>query len=118
MGRSPDTARRRVGAHGEDLAARWYAARGYRIVDRNWRCEEGELDLVCRMGATLVVCEVKARRSDAYGTPLDAVTLAKRLRVRRLAARWLRTHRVRCATVRFDVAAVRAEEVEVVVGAW
>lgn len=73
---------------------------------------------MCRRGATLVVCEVKTRRTDAYGTPLDAVTAAKRRRVRRLAARWLRAHRVRCDTVRFDVAAVHGEQVEVVVDAW
>lgn len=112
------TYRRRVGAHGEELAARWYVARGYRVLDRNWRCAEGELDLVCRRGDILVVCEVKARRSDAYGSPLEAVTAAKRRRVRRLAARWLRAHRVHCSTVRFDVAAVHAETVEVVTGAW
>lgn len=111
-------ARRRFGARGEDLAAAWYAAHGYRILDRNWRCPEGELDLVCRRGTTLVVCEVKARHGDRYGSPLDAVTTAKRRRVRRLAARWLRAHRVHCDTVRFDVAAVGRERVEVVVGAW
>ena len=118
MGHHAASARRRFGAHGEDLAAEWYAAHGYRILDRNWRCAEGELDLVCRQGATLVICEVKARRSDSYGTPLDAVTAAKRWRVRRLAARWLRVHRIHCDTVRFDVVAVHPEEIEVIVDAW
>jgi len=118
MERRTRGAHRRFGARGEDLAAAWYEAHGYRILDRNWRCPEGELDLVCCRGATLVVCEVKARRSDDYGSPLDAVTAAKRCRVRRLAARWLRVHRQRWDTVRFDVVAVRPERVEVLVDAW
>lgn len=110
--------RRRLGARGEDLAARWYVASGYQLLDRNWRCTEGEIDLVCRMGDTVVVCEVKTRRSSAFGSPAEAVTGAKRARLRRLAARWLREHDVRCAYVRFDVAAVVGEQVQVVTAAW
>jgi putative endonuclease len=110
--------RRRLGARGEDLAARWYAASGYQLLDRNWRCAEGEIDLICRMGAMVVVCEVKTRRSNAFGSPAEAVTAAKRARLRRLAARWLREHDVHCATVRFDVAAVVGEQVQVVASAW
>lgn len=112
------TPRRARGARGEDLAAAWYAAAGYRVLARNWRCAEGEIDLICRKGGTLVVCEVKTRTSDAFGTPAEAVGPAKRRRLRALAARWLRAHAVGCADVRFDVAAVRGETVEVVVGAW
>jgi putative endonuclease len=110
--------RGRVGALGEALAAAHYLAAGYEVLDRNWRCREGEIDLVCRLGATVVICEVKTRRSLSYGSAVEAVTPAKRRRLRRLGARWLREHRVRCATVRFDVAAVTGTGVELVLGAW
>ncbi|MGH9090817.1 MAG: YraN family protein [Acidimicrobiales bacterium] len=110
--------RRRFGAAGEELAAAWYRAAGYEVLARNWRCPEGELDLVCRLGGTVVVCEVKARRSDRFGSPAEAVTPAKQRRVRRLGARWLREHRVRCREVRFDVAAVAGGRVTVLEAAF
>ncbi len=69
--------RRARGVAGEALAAAWYEAAGYDVLDRNWRCRDGELDLVCRLGGTVVFCEVKARRTAAYGTPADAVTAAE-----------------------------------------
>jgi putative endonuclease len=111
-------ARRRLGARGEQLAACWYAARGFEVLDRNWRCAGGEIDLVLRKGSTLVVCEVKTRSSLAYGSPAEAVTSPKRARLRRLAARWLAEHDVRPAKVRFDVACVLGEQVEIVAHAW
>ena len=86
--------------------ARWYEERGYVVVDRNWRVREGELDLVLRRGRTLVFCEVKTRRGDAFGTPFDAVTITKQRRLRALALRWLAEHRVRASEMRFDVAGV------------
>lgn len=110
--------RRRLGARGEALAATWYSARGYQVLDRNWRCPTGEIDLVLRRGTLLVVCEVKARTTLAFGAPAESVTAAKRARLRRLAVRWLAVHEVHPAIVRFDVAAVVGDEVEVVTGAW
>jgi putative endonuclease len=112
--------RRALGASGEEAAAAWYAARGYAVVARNWRCREGELDLVLRRGATYVFCEVKARTSDRYGAPVEAVGRAKQARVRRLAARWLsEAASGAAAEVRFDVAAVsgsgRGDDVSVAV---
>lgn len=111
-------ARRRLGARGEAAAAAWYAARGYELLDRNWRCSAGEIDLVLRKGATVVVCEVKTRSTLGYGAPAEAVTAAKRRRLRRLAARWLALHQVHAANVRFDVASVLAGQVEVLTAAW
>ena len=99
-------ARRVVGRSGEDAAAAWYAAAGYEVVDRNWRVREGELDLVVRGPGVLVFCEVKTRRSDAFGLALEAVTARKRQRLRTLARLWLAAHEVSAPALRFDVAAV------------
>jgi putative endonuclease len=107
-----------LGARGEALAADWYLANGYQVLDRNWRCREGELDLVLRRGRTLVVCEVKTRTTDAFGVPAEAVTHAKRQRIRRLAALWLHEATFRPGQVRFDVAAVLAGRLEVIEGAF
>ena len=82
--------RRALGVSGEDLAAAWYLDRGYAVLARNWRCREGELDLIVRNGRELVFCEVKARTTDAFGVPAEAVSATKQARIRRLAARWLR----------------------------
>jgi putative endonuclease len=110
----------RLGRHGEDRVARWYGERGHRVVARNWRCAEGELDLVVLTGDGVVVfCEVKTRSSDRFGSPLEAVDHRRRRRLRAAATRWLGEHRPAGTTgVRFDVAAVRGGRVEVVEGAF
>lgn len=95
-----------LGAYGERLAERHLTSRGMVVLDRNWRCSAGEIDLVLREGGTLVVCEVKTRTSDDYGTPHEAVTPAKLGRMRRLAALWLADHDLRPREVRLDVVAV------------
>ena len=102
------TARQRatLGAYGEELAARSLVGRGMVLLDRNWRCDQGEIDLVLRDGRVLVVCEVKTRSSIAYGTPLEAVTEQKAARLRRLAARWLSAHDVRPDDIRIDLVGV------------
>jgi putative endonuclease len=100
--------RRALGVSGEELVAGWYTAHGYTVVDRNWRCSDGELDLVARGAQVLVFCEVKTRSSNRFGTPAEAVTPTKARRIRRLAARWLAEHRQRAPEVRFDVASVLA----------
>ena len=82
-----------VGRYGEDVAARHLTEAGLVVLERNWRCREGEIDIVARDGDVLVVCEVKTRRSTTYGTPLEAVTYRKAARQRVLAARWLAERR-------------------------
>ena len=106
------------GRRGEDLAAAWYARHGFDLVARNWRCPIGEVDLIVKRGGLLVVCEVKARRTDAFGPPAAAVGREKQQRLRRLAAEWLATAGVHGVEVRFDVVAVTGIEVEVIEGAF
>jgi putative endonuclease len=98
--------KQRLGAIGEERAAAWYLARGYTVVARNWRCRDGELDLVVRGGDTLVFCEVKTRASTRFGAPFEAVTAGKQRRLRNLALRWLAEHGTHRRTLRFDVASV------------
>ena len=104
----------------EERAAAWYRDHGYQVVDRNWRCSDGELDLVAvRRGDRLVVfCEVKARRSGRFGSAAEAVGRSKQARLRRLGARWLGEHRTGASTVRFDVAAWDGGRFEVVEAAF
>ena len=99
-------ARQALGAHGERLAEANLVAQGMVVVDRNWRCPDGEVDLILRDGDAVVFCEVKTRRTATYGPPAAAVAGAKARRLRRLAARWLATTRVRPSDVRFDVVAI------------
>ena len=102
--------RRVLGDAGEDLVANWYTDAGYRVLDRNWRCREGELDVVAARDSVLVFCEVKTRRGTAFGSPAEAVTVTKQRRLRTLAMRWLDQHpAARARTLRFDVASVLAE---------
>jgi putative endonuclease len=98
--------------------AAWYRDRGYEIVVRNWRCREGELDLVVRAGRAFVFCEVKTRTSDRFGAPVEAVNRVKQDRLRRLAARWIDEAPVRPREIRFDVASVMGDRIEVLEGAF
>lgn len=95
-----------VGRYGEDVAARHLVDAGLQVLERNWRCPHGEIDIVARDGEVLVVCEVKTRSGTGYGSPAEAVTRDKARRLRRLAAAWLAAHDVRPAGVRIDVVAV------------
>ncbi|NUU06742.1 YraN family protein [Leifsonia sp. C5G2] len=95
-----------LGRRGEQVAADWLEGLGYRVVDRNWRCPTGELDLVLRQGRTLVFAEVKTRSSLEFGHPFEAITSAKSARLRRLAAHWCREHAPAAADVRIDAVAV------------
>jgi putative endonuclease len=97
---------RALGVYGESLAARHLVERGMVLLDRNWRCDEGELDLVMRDGPALVGCEVKTRTSLAHGSPHEAVTDAKLARLRALVQRWMREHDVHPPETRVDLVAV------------
>jgi len=99
-------ARRAIGAYGEERAARHLITKGLTVLERNWRCDEGEIDIVLREGATLVVCEVKTRTSLTAGTPHEAITDTKLARLKRLGERWAVEHDVRPDGIRIDLVAV------------
>ncbi len=98
--------RNELGSHGERIAAAYLTSAGLRLLDRNWRCREGELDIVARDGDALVFCEVKTRRATGFGHPLEAVPPAKQRRLRTLAQRWLAAHDEHAPDLRFDVVGV------------
>ncbi|HEX6469356.1 MAG TPA: YraN family protein [Streptosporangiaceae bacterium] len=92
-----------LGRRGEAAAVDYLRRLGWTILDRNWRCRGGELDIVAYDGRRHVVCEVKTRTDARYGDPIEAITPAKAARLRRLAARWASQHGVSAAQMRIDV---------------
>lgn len=102
----PGTHNQALGAYGERVAARHLVEAGMVVLDRNWRCDEGELDLVLRDGVVLVACEVKTRSSTAHGHPHEAITDDKLARLLVLGERWAETHRIRPPEIRVDLVAV------------
>jgi putative endonuclease len=92
-----------LGKEGEQAAVTYLEGRGFRILDRNWRCADGEIDVVAVDRHTLVVCEVKTRTATRHGTPVEAVSRAKQRRLRRLAVQWLSAHGIRFEQIRIDV---------------
>lgn len=104
----------RLGRRGEDRALQWYLDRGYTLVERNWRCRSGEIDLIVRDRDEIVFAEVKTRTSTRYGTPFEAVDHRKQRRLRQLASIWLSVNRSTVdRSVRFDVVAVIGTRIEV-----
>ncbi|MEO6205098.1 MAG: YraN family protein [Mycobacteriales bacterium] len=97
-----------LGIHGEDVAAQHLVERGFVLLDRNWRCREGELDIVALdLDGACVFCEVKTRSTAAYGEPSEAVSAVKARRIRLLALRWLDAHpEHRGGPLRFDVVSI------------
>ncbi|RNL65126.1 YraN family protein [Nocardioides marmoriginsengisoli] len=100
------TAQQSLGAYGERVAARHLTGLGMTVLDRNWRCRAGEIDLVLRDRDVLVVCEVKTRRGVAFGHPLAAVRAAKVERLHRLASLWVEERAVTVDEIRLDLVGV------------
>ncbi|GAB3260612.1 YraN family protein [Arthrobacter pigmenti] len=95
-----------TGQRGEALAARYLEESGLHVIDRNWRCSDGEIDIVALDGDVLVVVEVKTRSSLDYGHPFEAVTEPKLQRLNRLSAAWRRFHALQFREHRIDAVAV------------
>jgi putative endonuclease len=98
-----------LGRQGEDAAAKYLEEAGLRILGRNWRCAEGELDIVAVERRALVVCEVKTRSGSRFGTPLESISRKKRARLRRLAVRWLTAHGMAFDEIRIDAIGLTRE---------
>jgi len=97
-----------LGRRGERLAENHLLARGYRFLERNWRCRHGEIDLVVRDGDALVFVEVKTRSSTTFGHPFEAITPVKLARLRRLAREWCAAHPGERGRIRIDAVGVLA----------
>jgi len=97
-----------LGQLGEQLAATFLAEAGLTVLARNWRCPEGEIDIVALDGGTLVICEVKTRSGVRFGTPLEAISRPKARRLRRLAVAWARQSGSFFERIRVDVVSVLA----------
>ena len=110
--------RRAFGTAGEDRAVAWYQHHGYEILHRNWRCKEGELDIVVRRRRELVFVEVKTRRTDRFGIPAEAITPTKQRRLRVLAGQYLAATGQRAGSLRFDVVSILAGDLEVIEAAF
>lgn len=111
--------RRQTGAAYEELAARWLSDRGYEILDRNFYCRHGEIDLVARDGRYLVFIEVKYRRDTQSGHPLEAVGIYKQKRIARAAVYYCHSHRILDSQAcRFDVISILGNEIEHVKNAF
>ena len=98
--------RQLLGMVGEEIAARDLAARGYAILERRYRTEYGEIDIVAQHGDTLVFVEVRARATTEFGTAAESITEGKKRRVSRMAADYLARHHVGDRACRFDVVAI------------
>ncbi|GAA4149536.1 YraN family protein [Leifsonia shinshuensis] len=96
----------RLGRRGEDVAADWLEDQGFTLLHRNWRCAEGELDLIARRARLTVFVEVKTRSSTAFGHPFEAITGEKAARLRRLVAEWCRAYGPVRGETRIDAIAV------------
>ena len=102
----------RFGRAGEDRAAQHLIAQGYRVLDRNWRCRTGEIDIVATRGRDLVIVEVKTRRTEWFGHPFEAVDARKRDRLWRLSCAWVVAHpeAARRRRLRIDVIGITGED--------
>ena len=109
-----DTHAGRFGRFGEGCAAQWYLHNGYRVLNENWRCSEGELDLIVTDGSAVVFVEVKARSSGRFGSGAEAVGHRKQRKLRLLATRWLSQVNQHYEELRFDVVDVDAKGTVVV----
>lgn len=95
-----------IGKYGEDRASEFLERLGYEIIERNWRCNSGEIDIVARDNRCLVFAEVKTRSRVGFGHPFEAITSAKMKKMRQLAGEWCRAHEIARAQVRLDAISV------------
>jgi Predicted endonuclease distantly related to archaeal Holliday junction resolvase len=97
-----------LGRYGEELAVRYLTQHGFSVIDRNWRCSQGEIDVIARHDGAVVFVEVKTRSSTSFGHPFEAITFSKLARMRRLAAAWCEQADSRPGSIRIDAIAIIA----------
>lgn len=102
--------RRQFGNEGEDLAAKFLTEKGYEVLERQWKCVYGEIDLVCKQNNEFVFVEVKSRNDDSYGFPEDAVTATKRRHLAACAEQYLVDHHENDVPWRVDVIAIEFDQ--------
>lgn len=102
--------RKALGAFGEKVAVAYLKKRGYQIVETNFRCREGEIDIIARDKDYLVFVEVRTRRGSGFGTPEESITAAKKEKLTSLAFVYLQTHRKSPSLWRFDVVAIELDQ--------
>jgi putative endonuclease len=98
---------RGVGSRYEELAAAWLAAKNYKVLERSFSCPLGEVDIIAEQGGDLVFVEVKARRSESYGRPFEAVTRSKQAKIIKAALVYIKSKGLRPAGIRFDVVSIK-----------
>ena len=118
QGHGPRTGKKELGKKGEEMALRFLKKRGYRIIERNYACKMGEMDIIAREKDTLVFIEVKTRTSTTFGPPQLAVNPKKQLQMSKVALHFLKEKKLEDVKARFDVVAillgVRGEEIELI----
>ena len=110
--------RRRTGAAYEEQAARWLTEQGFEILERNFYCRQGEIDLIARDGDCLVFCEVKYRRSGSRGNPLEAVDARKQYRISRCARYYMMEKRLGDIPCRYDVIGIEGSRITLIKNAF
>ena len=99
--------RRHTGETGESIAVKFLKKNGYKIIEQNYRCKLGEIDIIARDGSVLAFIEVKARRTDEFGGPKWAVTSRKQRKISMVALKYLKETEQMGKKARFDVVAIR-----------
>lgn len=107
------TGNKKLGEEGEEIAVAFLKGRKYAVLERNFRCKCGEVDIVARDGKTLVFVEVKTRRTASYGPPQASVTSFKQRQIAKAALTWLASKKMQDIPARFDVVAIIMREHEV-----
>ncbi|MFC1712891.1 YraN family protein [Candidatus Poribacteria bacterium] len=95
--------RKEVGAKGEKLAAKFLKRKGYKIIQRNYNCKLGEIDIIAEQDRTIIFVEVKTRRTQEFGPPQNAITAAKRSQISKVALFYIREKKLVDQSCRFDV---------------
>jgi len=110
MNEHPRNGRQRLGRWGENLAALHLEEQGLVLVDRNWRCRDGEIDLVARDGDTYAFVEVKTRRGREFGAPEEALTPHKARKLMQLGLLYMADHGLDDVNWRIDLVAIELDE--------